>query len=132
MRAHTSARARTCADFSPLPHPTSPLLALSPPWCATQHLSHTMCHLELPPPSRLSPRPPGNYIQVWESLANNKDLVLSGEDNSELNAVMLCDAIMDSASDETTKSQDCATELPTTRFPYLTNPGVPPAEVACD
>lgn len=46
-----------------------------------------------------------HQMQVWESLANNKDLVLSGEDNSELNAVMLCDAIMDSASDETTKSQ---------------------------
>lgn len=44
-------------------------------------------------------------IQVWKQLAANKDLIVSGETNEELNTMMLCDAIMDGAAGETTKSQ---------------------------
>lgn len=34
-------------------------------------------------------------IKVWRSLAANKELVVSGESNEELNTLMLCDAIME-------------------------------------
>jgi len=45
-------------------------------------------------------------INVWKALARNKDLIVSGESNDELNTMMLCDAIMDGAAGgEATKSQ---------------------------
>jgi len=45
-------------------------------------------------------------IQVWKKLSENKDLVVSGETNEELNTLLLCDAIMDGAtSGHETKSQ---------------------------
>ena len=34
-------------------------------------------------------------MQVWEALSRNKELVISGESHEELNAMMLCDAIME-------------------------------------
>ena len=48
---------------------------------------------------------------VWKSLAANKDLVISGETNDELNTMMLCDAIMDTKADSSTKSQVLAEML---------------------
>jgi len=45
-------------------------------------------------------------INVWKALAANKDLVVSGEKNEELNTMLLCDAIMDDAKGgKETKSQ---------------------------
>lgn len=45
-------------------------------------------------------------IKVWRALASNKDLIVSGETNEELNTMLLCDAIMDgSAGGDATKSQ---------------------------
>merc|ERR1719443_522530 len=48
---------------------------------------------------------------VWEALANNKDLVISGEDNPELNAILLSDAILGDQPAENTKSQVLAEML---------------------
>ena len=51
-------------------------------------------------------------MKVWESLAKNKDLVVSGEDNPELNAILLSDAIMgDKPGGQETKSQVLAEML---------------------
>lgn len=50
-------------------------------------------------------------MEVWKSLARNKDLVISGESNDELNTMMLCDAIMDTKADSGTKSQVLAEML---------------------
>merc|ERR1719247_1485443 len=50
-------------------------------------------------------------MQVWTGLAKNKDLVVSGETNDELNTLMLCDAIMDDQASEGTKSQVLAEML---------------------
>ena len=45
-------------------------------------------------------------MNVWEALAGNKDLIVSGETDPELNALMLSDAILDSkVASQTTKSQ---------------------------
>ena len=45
-------------------------------------------------------------MKVWEALAGNKDLIVSGETDPELNALMLSDAILDSkVASQTTKSQ---------------------------
>merc|ERR1712106_848199 len=43
-------------------------------------------------------------MKVWEGLAQNKQLVVSGETNEELNTLMLCDAIMDDPSSRRTSS----------------------------
>jgi hypothetical protein len=50
-------------------------------------------------------------MKVWESLAANKDLVVSGEDNPELNTMLLSDAIMGDKRGEETKSQILAEML---------------------
>merc|ERR1719198_104656 len=50
-------------------------------------------------------------MQVWKSLSKNKDLVISGETNEELNTIMLCDAIMDTKAGAETKSQVLAEML---------------------
>ena len=50
-------------------------------------------------------------MKVWEGLAQNKQLVVSGETNEELNTLMLCDAIMDDPSADGTKSQVLAEML---------------------
>jgi hypothetical protein len=50
-------------------------------------------------------------MKVWEGLAQNKQLVVSGETNEELNTLMLCDAIMDDPSSDGTKSQVLAEML---------------------
>jgi len=50
-------------------------------------------------------------IKIWESLAKNKDLVVSGEDNPELNTILLSDAIMGDKPGEGTKSQVLAEML---------------------
>jgi len=44
-------------------------------------------------------------MEVWESLSGNKDLILSGETDPELNTLLLSDAILEGKTDETTKSQ---------------------------
>jgi len=45
-------------------------------------------------------------IAVWKAMAANKDLVVSGETNEELNTLLLCDAIMEGATTgHETKSQ---------------------------
>ena len=45
-------------------------------------------------------------MNVWEALAGNKGLIVSGETDPELNALMLSDAILDSkVASQTTKSQ---------------------------
>ena len=49
---------------------------------------------------------------MWESLAQNKDLVVSGEDNPELNTILLSDAIMsDMPAGGETKAQVLAEML---------------------
>lgn len=48
---------------------------------------------------------------VWGKLANNKDLVISGEENPELNAMILSDAILGDSPSENTKSQVLAEML---------------------
>ena len=50
-------------------------------------------------------------MKVWESLAKNKDLVVSGEENPELNAILLSDAIMGDKPADSTKSQVLAEML---------------------
>jgi hypothetical protein len=50
-------------------------------------------------------------MSVWQGLAHNKQLVVSGESNEELNTLMLCDAIMDDSATEGTKSQVLAEML---------------------
>jgi len=50
-------------------------------------------------------------MKVWESLANNKELVVSGEQNPELNAILLSDAIMGDMPADQTKSQVLAEML---------------------
>merc|ERR1719310_1816122 len=50
-------------------------------------------------------------MKVWESLARNKDLVVSGEENPELNAILLSDAIMGDKPADGTKSQVLAEML---------------------
>jgi len=50
-------------------------------------------------------------MKVWESLAANKDLVVSGEDNPELNTMLLSDAIMGDKRGDETKSQILAEML---------------------
>jgi len=50
-------------------------------------------------------------MEVWRALATNKDLVISGEANEELNTIMLCDAIMDAKAGHETKSQVLAEML---------------------
>lgn len=51
-------------------------------------------------------------MAVWESLADNKELVVSGEKSDELNAIMLCDAVMgERAAGRETKSQVLAEML---------------------
>merc|ERR1712159_791806 len=50
-------------------------------------------------------------MKVWEGLAQNKQLVVSGETNEELNTLMLCDAIIDDPSADGTKSQVLAEML---------------------
>jgi len=44
-------------------------------------------------------------MEVWDKLATNKDLLISGESDPELNALLLSDAILEGKTDETTKSQ---------------------------
>ena len=45
--------------------------------------------------------------QVWSSLAKNKDLVISGESDAELNTLLLSDAILGEAkANQETKSQN--------------------------
>jgi len=44
-------------------------------------------------------------MKVWSSLAKNKDLVISGESDVELNTLMLSDAILNDKANEGTKSQ---------------------------
>ena len=44
-------------------------------------------------------------MEVWTSLAGNKELILSGESDPELNTLLLSDAILEGKVDETTKSQ---------------------------
>jgi len=45
-------------------------------------------------------------IAVWRAMAGNKDLVVSGETNEEINTLLLCDAIMEGATaGHETKSQ---------------------------
>jgi len=50
-------------------------------------------------------------LQVWNALANNKDLVISGETDSDLNTLLLSDAIMQDKAKEGTKSQMLADML---------------------
>jgi len=50
-------------------------------------------------------------MEVWSALAKNKELVVSAETNDELNAIMLCDAIMDGKAEKGTKSQILAEML---------------------
>ncbi len=50
-------------------------------------------------------------MRVWESLAKNPELVVSGEENPELNAILLSDAIMGDKPAENTKSQVLAEML---------------------
>lgn len=50
-------------------------------------------------------------MKVWSALAGNKELVVSGEDNPELNAMLLSDAIMGDMPGEGTKSQVLAEML---------------------
>ena len=50
-------------------------------------------------------------MNVWTALSRNKDLVVSGETNEELNTLMLCDAIMDDQAAQGTKSQVLAEML---------------------
>ena len=50
-------------------------------------------------------------MKVWESLAKNKELVVSGEQNPELNAILLSDAIMGDMPADQTKSQVLAEML---------------------
>jgi len=50
-------------------------------------------------------------MKVWEALAANKDLVVSGEDNPELNTMLLSDAIMGDQPSKETKSQVLAEML---------------------
>ena len=50
-------------------------------------------------------------MSVWQGLAHNKQLVVSGESNEELNTLMLCDAIMDDQAHAGTKSQVLAEML---------------------
>lgn len=50
-------------------------------------------------------------IKVWGSLARNEQLVVSGETDSELNTMILCDAIMHGEAAEGTKSQVLAEML---------------------
>lgn len=50
-------------------------------------------------------------MDVWTALSRNKDLVVSGETNEELNTLMLCDAIMDDQAHTGTKSQVLAEML---------------------
>jgi hypothetical protein len=44
-------------------------------------------------------------MEVWDKLASNPGLLISGETDPELNALLLSDAILESKVDETTKSQ---------------------------
>ena len=48
---------------------------------------------------------------MWGALANNSELVVSGDTNPELNTLMLSDAILDDKADERTKSQVLAEML---------------------
>jgi len=51
-------------------------------------------------------------MEVWKALAKNKDLVISGESDPELNTLILSDAIMgDVHADKNTKSQILAEML---------------------
>ena len=50
-------------------------------------------------------------MKVWDALSKNKDLVVSGEENPELNAILLSDAILGDMSGEGTKSQVLAEML---------------------
>merc|ERR1712185_791430 len=50
-------------------------------------------------------------LQVWNALANNKELVISGETDSDLNTLLLSDAIMHDKAKEGTKSQMLADML---------------------
>ena len=51
-------------------------------------------------------------MKVWDSLSNNPNLVISGEDNPELNAMLLSDAIMsDKPANVDTKSSVLAEML---------------------
>jgi len=50
-------------------------------------------------------------MQVWSSLAKNKDLVISGETDTELNTLLLSDAILVDRAGEGTKSQVLAEML---------------------
>ena len=50
-------------------------------------------------------------MKVWDALAKNPDLVISGEENPELNAILLSDAIMGDKPAEATKSQVLAEML---------------------
>merc|ERR1719408_898110 len=50
-------------------------------------------------------------MKVWEALAANKDLVVSGEDNPELNTILLSDAIMGDQPSKDTKAQVLAEML---------------------
>ena len=50
-------------------------------------------------------------MKVWASLAQNKELVVSGESSDELNTILLCDAIMTDKQSEETKAQVLAEML---------------------
>jgi len=51
------------------------------------------------------------HMQVWKKLAHNKDLIVSGETDPELNTLLLSDAILDEKIDKTTKGQVLAEML---------------------
>ena len=48
---------------------------------------------------------------MWEALANNKELVISGETDSDMNTLLLSDAIMNDKTKKDTKAQMLADML---------------------